>query len=326
MTATKEVLNPFAAAVEAAKAETAGEPAVATPETPTQVEGTEAAGDDHQAVTPDSDQANVEGPLEDGSAEDTDPFAETEPAPQGDEQAPANDEVFADFEIEEPAAPSPEEQLYQLPGIDEPVSFDQLKDGYLRQADYTRKTQELAAQRQAHEKAISFWDTFTQHPKEVVLQLAKEAGLDVGDATVAKMVDMPFASEADIQARVDQEVERRLQDDPRVLQAEQIETERWLTDSFSEIEKTLSIKLGPESRRKVILRAYNAGTDDLMMVTQAMLAEVETKKARTQQLAKASPQRPSGAPNVESNTEPAGSFNEAVEMAKAEIASRSRRR
>lgn len=309
MTTTMEV-DPFAAAVEAAKAEVTGEPVTDLSEDPTQEPGTEVLADEDEPVEQEDDQANVEGPLEDGSVEDA-----------------SIDEVFADIEIEEPE-PSVEDQTFQLPGIDEPISLDQLKDGYLRQADYTRKTQELAAQRKEQERAISFWEAFTQHPKQVVVQLAKEAGLDVGDNPVEKMVDMPFMSEEDLQARIDSEVEKHLADHPDIKAAQAQQASQWVTQEFSRIEQLLSITLGPESRTKVATRAYKAGTDDLEMVTRAMLAEAKERQARTQALKDSAPKRPTGAPseitdeNVQLAKDP---FDNAVEHAKLEL-SKPRRR
>lgn len=312
---TTTELDPFAAAVEAAKGETVGEPAVEPAEDPTQDPGTEPEGVDDQAASEVDEQPHVEGPPTEESAEEADPADEV-------------DEVFADVEIDEPAPAEPQEQVFQLPGIDEPVPLQEVLDGYLRQSDYTRKTQEVAAMRKDHERAISFWEAFTQHPKQVVLQLAKEAGLEVGDVTVEKMVDMPFTSEEDLQAMIDAEVEKRLAVDPRIQAAQEQETLRWIEGEFSKIESDLEISLGPESRKKVLSRALAAGTDDLGMVTRAMLAELEAKQARTQALRQASPKRPTGAPSevIDEDTPLAEDpFDNAVEHAKLEINKRGRR-
>lgn len=48
--------------------------------------------------------------------------------------------------------PQPEMQTVRVDGQDIQVSMDEMRNGYMRQADYTRKTQELAAQRQALEQ------------------------------------------------------------------------------------------------------------------------------------------------------------------------------
>lgn len=72
-----------------------------------------------------------------------------------DEEAPADEsEAESDDEAEEEAAPDapPVEIEVEIDGKPVKVALDELKKGYLRQADYTRKTQALAETRKTVER------------------------------------------------------------------------------------------------------------------------------------------------------------------------------
>lgn len=63
----------------------------------------------------------------------------------------------------EPVAQT-EAQVIEING--EQVPLDELKNGYLRQSDYTKKTQELAQQRKEHEIAKQYFDALQANPEE----------------------------------------------------------------------------------------------------------------------------------------------------------------
>ena len=62
------------------------------------------------------------------------------------------------------------------------VSIDELKNGYLRQSDYTRKTQELAQQRRDVEQANEFLERLKQNP-----ELAQQLGYDPQQAEIERI-------------------------------------------------------------------------------------------------------------------------------------------
>lgn len=57
-----------------------------------------------------------------------------------------------------------------IDGVGE-IDFEELKKGYLRTSDYTKKTQEVARQRKELEEAIKFWEGIKQNP-QLLEQLA----------------------------------------------------------------------------------------------------------------------------------------------------------
>ncbi len=85
-----------------------------------------------------------------------------------------------------------EEDKVEIEGVGE-VSLDELKQGYLRQSDYTKKTQELAKQRKEAEEAIEVYKELQSNPlvtKE--LQKATNANLPshLTSKTDAKIVEL----------------------------------------------------------------------------------------------------------------------------------------
>lgn len=98
--------------------------------------------------TADTEDASATPPThESPESESDDPEAESEQAEGEDESTETDDE-----EGDEPEA-QPAEELFTVTVDGKPVQVtrDELVKSYSRQADYTRKTQELAEQRKAHE-------------------------------------------------------------------------------------------------------------------------------------------------------------------------------
>lgn len=62
------------------------------------------------------------------------------------------------------------------------VSAEELGKGYLRQSDYTRKTQDLAIQRKDTERAQALMAQLEANPKGTLEALAKNLGVEIGQA------------------------------------------------------------------------------------------------------------------------------------------------
>lgn len=278
---------------------------------------------------PDDDvEGNPPATQEDESTENQAPVEQDEQAEQEDTPAEAegedSDELFAEVEIEELPEETPEQDpgLHVLPGIDEPVSTEELRNGYLRQADYTKKTQELAAQRNDAKRADQLWSALTEHPVELARQLAVAAGLiEEGQAPV-NVVELPFMSEEELQAQVDARVEEALANHPEVLEARQVAGQVWIDNEFAQIEKSYSVTLGPDSRQKVLREAYRLDTDNLELVFLKLKQVAEDRARQLEQAKKAAPRKPTGQSSVEAPTAPVSNFDDAVALAKAEMAAK----
>lgn len=102
----------------------------------------------------------------------------TEPVDDGQAEAPDTEELEtaetldAEHEVEPDGEPEQEENVEKSQFDDEaevelgegrqPVKFAELKQGYLRQSDYTKKTQALATERQTFEAERAAWEPAKQ--------------------------------------------------------------------------------------------------------------------------------------------------------------------
>ena len=80
------------------------------------------------------------------------------------------------------------EELVEIDG--EKLTVEELKNGYLRQSDYTKKTQEVARTRKENEEALRLYDTLKQNPN-IVQQLQSDIEIPRQlDPTQAKVVEL----------------------------------------------------------------------------------------------------------------------------------------
>src|SRR5690606_22835815 len=109
-------------------------------------------------------------------------------------------------EDEEGEQPEGDSQTFTVEG--KPVSVSELKNGYLRQSDYTKKTQELAAEKEEVKNAIALWEAMRDDPVGTIRQLQKGTPVGAQSSTPAKP-----QGQNDIEARIEAAVEERLKSD-----------------------------------------------------------------------------------------------------------------
>ena len=173
---------------------------------------------------------------------------------------------------------------------------DQIRQGALMQSDYTRKTQELASQRQeleqqrAYSEAASQLIGALQNPAtaaSTILQLAEASGVDLGEALSGQGQGgfdpygggQDYADEGDIDpnspigqriAALEEQVQQA------IGQAEGLETEQieqWLDDELAgqaPVFEALGVPFDPEM---VMQYAVEHETADVATAAQAMLFE-----------------------------------------------------
>ena len=93
-----------------------------------------------------------------------------QPDPEVDETKP--DETTPP---EETTPTHEEPQKFTIEGIGE-VSLDELKNGYLRQSDYTKKTQDVSRKSKEAEEAMHYYNFIKQNP-QIAEQLKQSVGL-----------------------------------------------------------------------------------------------------------------------------------------------------
>lgn len=235
--------------------------------------------------------------------------ADTAPLPDEPEQTlqdtAAPDEpaesVFGDLP-EEAAPPSVWDTEVELAGFDRPVKIAEMRDGYLRQSDYTRKTQALAAERKAfeeeHDQALRLMKALTDDPAGTAAYLAVQTGV-VDEQTVAGKVRAlqgswkPPPSRDEIEAAVEKRVAEQVANHPAVLQAQQQILVDGIERDFRKIEQQNSIKLTDRDKEAILKRAIDSGTPDLGLVAKAMLRDTEKIRGEREQARGAAGQRPS---------------------------------
>jgi len=81
----------------------------------------------------------------------------------------------------------------KVDGSEEQVSLEELRDGYQRQSDYTRKTQELASERKRLQQAEAIVTSLEADPEGTMSALADAFGISTNQASKTTEVD-PYSA------------------------------------------------------------------------------------------------------------------------------------
>lgn len=270
--------------------------------------------------------AAVAAPEAPGPAEEADPILD-EQTLEGDEGSPTDtddNDIFAD--LDEPdgeGTPSADvvaeiAALVATDGADIPKDLDTLKqvlkdqrDGYLRQADYTKKTQALAEERKTFEAesaaAKRLYDELARDPAATVAYLAEQVGLVEQGALGDKVKHLqgawepPLTGEA-LEAEIERRVEARLSDHPDLMAAREQAAIARVNEEFAAIEQKHGVVLSDKARMKMLERASAEGTSNLGLVFNAMQAEVQQRRQQREAARAAATARPG--PRDSTSTEP----------------------
>ncbi len=253
----------------------------------------------------------------DEQAEEVVAEAEAEEAVEAEE----DDELFGDEDAQAPTPPPDISSMtFSLPGLDTPVSFQELKDGYLRNADYTRKTQQVADQRKQADKALKLWDAITADPVAVARQMAVQAGLLAEDAAPIKNVEFsPIKTAEEVEAEVAKRVQEELSKHPAVIEATTLQAQAQIEQEFAQLEQAHGVTLGPKSRRAILQRSLAEGVTNLDLVFKGLLAEKAARQKAAEQVKQAAPTKPSSRTVKREVTEAPGSWEEAARRAAMEL-------
>jgi hypothetical protein len=126
--------------------------------------------------------------------------------------------------VEEPAG---EAYTVNVDGETQEVSLQELRDGYQRQADYTRKTQELASERKRLQQAEAIASALENDPESTLKALGDAFGVqapvvekstdtmddwDTGDATTKRLNELEAKVAQQDRLRRKQVVEKQVED------------------------------------------------------------------------------------------------------------------
>ena len=191
-------------------------------------------------------------------------------SPAVDTEAPAVAEETTSYEYVDPSAFDGKYVKVKVDGADVDVPFSEAIQGYQRQADYTRKTQELAAQREQLGYAQTLQQALETDPQGTIELLTRHYGVATANQMVANAQAEPQVPE------FDDPLEKRIwETEQRIQQYEQERANNQLRSEISRLQSTYE-DFDPQEVVRVALRN---GTTDLEG-TYKMLAFDRLRAAR----------------------------------------------
>ena len=128
-----------------------------------------------------------------------------------------------DAEQTDSDAEAPRSDLYKVKvggGQEVEVDLDELIKGYQRQSDYTRKTQELAAERQRLEAAAALWEAVHEDPKGVIEAISEHFAEQLSEEPLDPRDQRLREVESFIEEQREAEIERQVMAEISRLQSE----------------------------------------------------------------------------------------------------------
>mgnify|MGYP001199090145 CR=1 FL=1 len=124
--------------------------------------------------------------------------------------------------IDVPLEPG-ETYTIKVDGVEEQVSLEELQNGYQRHSDYTRKTQEVAAERDRLHQAEQIVSALENNPEETLRTLAQSFDLDFGGQPDSSSQDYNWEEEEDPTAKKIAALEKRVEQSESVRRQEAVE-------------------------------------------------------------------------------------------------------
>lgn len=154
-------------------------------------------------------------------------------SPAVDTEAPAVAEDTTSYEYVDPNAFDGKYVKVKVDGEDVSVPFGEAIQGYQRQADYTRKTQELASQREQLGYAQTLQQALESNPQETIDLLTRHYGVATANQMVADAQSEPQVPE------FDDPLEKRIwETEQRIQQYEQERANQQLQSEISRLQST----------------------------------------------------------------------------------------
>jgi hypothetical protein len=285
---------------------------------------------DDEALEELTDEApEVEESVEGEEAEvDADEQPEDENAEE--ETAPAK---LSDLVAEEPEAEPDEgerkaltyddDMVVEVPDVG-PKTLKELREGFLRQGDYTKKTQDLAEQRKALEKAETLWSMLEEDTVGTIAQMALQAGL-LDESQVANLPKVSAknpilapekeSEKEDIDALVAKKVQEVIENTPEFSRMRQEARTQQVKAELDQLEKDYGTTLDNDDRLAIVKTAI-ANQQGIEFTYLKMQKQLEKAIAEHDRIASAATKQRSGKlPKRELTDEKPASLEEAWEWA-----------
>lgn len=212
------------------------------------------------------------------------------------------------------------------------VTVAELTNGYLRQADYTKKTQELAEQRKAFEAesaaASKLMDALKNDPAGTIASLAVEVGLiqesDLRADVISRInQDHRVPSREEMERQIEERAKALVEADPRIQEAEDARLMKQVEDQFAELERIHGVKFSERDQEAILQNAVNMGTMRIDLAYLDLKQKADTIRSQRQTAAASAPQtsqagRVTDSTNTQPETPPSN-MREAWARAKAQL-------
>jgi len=189
-------------------------------------------------------------------------------------------------------------ELYDVNG--EMVSLDQLRAGYMMQADYTQKTQRAAEREREAESALDLMRLLEERPVETVRKLYQQinqgAPITGTDAAIVTPSLSDQTNAPDIEKLVEARVAEMLANDPRLVRVQQDQALDQVNGIFAEIEDMYNVKLTNLDKETTLRKAQEMDTTDLKFVFGGLMNQVNQKRDELRNAKSVKPVAPEYAP------------------------------
>ena len=131
--------------------------------------------------------------------------------------------VNPDSSVEVSQEPADESFTVKVDGGEQQVSLEELRDGYQRQSDYTRKTQELASERKRLEQAEAIVSSLESDPESTLKALSDAFGISAAPEHSGDPMGSSWDEPDDGTSKRLQELEGRVQGYDRIHKKQALE-------------------------------------------------------------------------------------------------------
>ena len=205
----------------------------------------------------------------------------------------------------------------KIDGREERVSLNELQNGYLRQADYTRKTQELASERERLAQGEAIVQALEADPEGAITALAGSFGVGVGNHNTSSPEQGDYEDVDPDEVRL-RRIESSIEEQNRALRQQNLQKEvNTLRDKYDGIDFDEKALYAHALKTKInnLAAAFTHMTWDQMQ-TVAKDAEIVEEK-RAAQIVDGTPGSSEG--NVERAVRAVDSIRDAFVLAQTEL-------
>lgn len=207
-------------------------------------------------------------------------------------------------------------------GDDGPITVREMYEGMLRQSDYTKKTQDLAAQRETLKQADEFYQAFLDDTAGFAAAIAVKAGYITEDEATRTVDIATWRSAEEVEAEVERRVAERIQDNPDVKSAQAAQQRAAVESAFATIESERGVRLSESRRASILSEAMETGTTNLALVFDAQVGRARAKADRAARAKKSAPSKASTSSPLSADEKPTKfrTVAEAMDAARLQIA------